>query len=256
MPQGENHEHPRIAGARRTPCIPALALAAATTLAVVSYAATAVVISDSGPRQGLGPVPVPPQGWTTRPPSVPVSVLPAPSPSPSRAEKPAPAFSYRKVSERTVRSRPPTTAPPPPPPLPVGRTLGLSPLDRPDHRVRHRNFVARVDPVTAASSPVDRADSRFAVRAGRADPRCRSFESVNQPGFYLRHRDFLLRLDRADQTTLFDQDATFCPVTGGGGFALRSTNYPTRHLLVVDAQVRLEEPAAGQPTVFRAVSAL
>lgn len=260
MPEGDIHEKPRAAGQGTR--LPVLALAAATMLAVVSYGATAVVISGDEPREGLGPVPAPPQGWMTVPASfpaaVPVSVLPAPT---TEAAPPSPT--YRRVRDtgrkRASARKPkpsPTPSRSPAPLLKVGATVGLSPVAFPDYRIRHRNFVARVDLVTSSSSPLDRADSQFVVRAGLADQRCHSFESVNYPGFHLRHSSYTLRLDPYDQTSAYGQDVTFCATATDGGFTLASANHPTRRLLVAYGLLRLEEQSVGQPTVFRAVPPL
>jgi hypothetical protein len=60
---------------------------------------------------------------------------------------------------------------------------------------------------------------------------CVAFEAAGRPGYFLRHRDFVLRLEPADGTPLFRLDSSFCPVTAAGGaFRLRSVNYPDRFL--------------------------
>jgi non-reducing end alpha-L-arabinofuranosidase len=63
---------------------------------------------------------------------------------------------------------------------------------------------------------------------------CVSFESVDQPGNYLRHYAFVLHLQPYDGSTLNAQDATFCPVAANSGQAgavsFRSDNYPTKYI--------------------------
>jgi hypothetical protein len=138
--------------------------------------------------------------------------------------------------------------------LTVGATVGLELADRPGFRLRHRNFVGRVDPISATSGPVDKADSRFAVRRGLGRSGCYSLESLNYPGYYLRHRDFVLRLDRRDGSRLFDQDATFCSVPTGTAITLQSVNYPDRSLrLEFDQLIHLDQ---GQGTAFKVRPAL
>lgn len=284
-PLGRRGRRPRIASARpitqealpdghRRPRRPLLALAGAFTFAVACYAVAAVVVMGTANTPDPKPVAALPP---VRPP---VSALPSlevtPTPTPSRSEQ------YRKVSNTKPAERrnasPSHTAPPskessptPSAPAPstsstpvaatsprVGDMVGLSVVDRPSYRVRHRNFLGRVDAITSASSRIDRADSRFVVRAGRADSGCVSFESVNYPGYFLRHRSFAIRLDRADGTALFDRDATFCavPVRAGQAFALRSVNYPTRHIVAVGDSLRLEETAAQRATALRDTASL
>lgn len=56
-----------------------------------------------------------------------------------------------------------------------------------------------------------REDSTFKVVRGLADPAGVSFESVNFPGRFIRHRDFHLFLEPAD-SDLARRDATFIVV--------------------------------------------
>jgi hypothetical protein len=107
--------------------------------------------------------------------------------------------------------------------------------------VRHFQFLGRADRISAASSAVDRADSRFVVRRGLGRPACLSLESVNFPGQFLRHRDFVIHLDRRDGTRLFDQDATFCP-SGSGAVTLLAINFPDQGIaLRGDGSLRLDD---------------
>ncbi|WIM98497.1 AbfB domain-containing protein [Actinoplanes oblitus] len=239
---------------------PLLALTAATVIAVLGYAAAATVMLHTQTTLPGGVAAPTSPAWVlpvaTAPASPPVSIAPAPS---SRAATPSPIRGGTRpvsASSRPVRAGKTAQQKKPAPVLVVGSTIGLGPLDLPGYRLRHRNFVARVDVITARSGPLDRLDSRFTVRAGRADTRCVSFESVNYPGYFLRHRDFYLLLDRADGSELFDRDATLCPAPVTGGFVLRSANYPDRYVVLAGGWVRLDRVAAAQATGFRALPAL
>ncbi|MEV8504209.1 AbfB domain-containing protein [Actinoplanes sp. NPDC051475] len=99
--------------------------------------------------------------------------------------------------------------------------------------LRHYDGLARTDVITTSSPATDRADATFTVRAGFADSSCYSFESVNFPGQYLRHAGYRLQKSSNDNTTTFQQDATFCaqqPLNGGTGtVSLESFNYPGYH---------------------------
>jgi hypothetical protein len=130
----------------------------------------------------------------------------------------------------------------PDPSMVPGRVVGLEPASAPGYRVRHRDFVGRIDRIGPNSSRLDRADSSFTVRAGLGDGRCVSFESVNYPGFFLRHQNFAIALHRADRTALFAADATFCVVTGltGQHTSFRSLNYPDRYLVHRGYLLRIE----------------
>jgi hypothetical protein len=89
-----------------------------------------------------------------------------------------------------------------------------------------------VAPVTAGSPAADKQDATFVEAAGLANPDCVSFESVNKPGSYLRHRNFQFHLQLSDGSSLFSQDATFCPAAGnsGQGTSFQSVNFPGRYI--------------------------
>ena len=147
------------AGTRRTVLIGAVIV----VLAVAAIALTSGEPDRPQPRfVGLPPAPVAP--------SVPSATEPPATPS---RFTPPPTTRVRDVQPGTgttvVVSRTPSASAAPPVPLPVaGRALGLAPVGEPGRRLRHRNFVARIDPVGPASPALDRADSRFTARPGRA----------------------------------------------------------------------------------------
>jgi len=124
-------------------------------------------------------------------------------------------------------STPASSAPAPRPSAsaaPAKLTTGswlLSPAGDPDL------FLTVVDEF-AALSPDERLVLN--VSKGLADDACFSFREPG--GKYLRHFDYRLRFDTADDSDLFREDATFCPVAGAaaGTVRLKSKNYPD-HLL-------------------------
>ena len=79
-------------------------------------------------------------------------------------------------------------------------------------------------------SEADLLTAKFIARDGLADSSCVSFESVAQPGRWLRHYSYRLRIDPNDGSALFKSDATFCVEPGltGTGFTFRSKNFPDR----------------------------
>src|SRR6516225_9086575 len=83
-------------------------------------------------------------------------------------------------------------------------------LNYPERYIRHRSFLAYIDPIVA-SDHLGRNDATFRLVPGLAG-RCSSFESVNYPGFFLRHQDFRLKLAKQTDDQLFKEDATFCIV--------------------------------------------
>ncbi|MCD9873925.1 AbfB domain-containing protein [Streptomyces guryensis] len=95
----------------------------------------------------------------------------------------------------------------------------------------------KLDPVTSAAA---RQDATFTVVKGLADSSCYSFATSD--GTYLRHRNFLLRSERNDGSSLFKQDATFCPRASAysGAVMLESVNYPGRFLRHQNFQLKLD----------------
>lgn len=94
---------------------------------------------------------------------------------------------------------------------------GTTPINRlqssnfPDRYVRHADFTTvRIDPNV---SPLD--DSKFRMVKGLANNADNvSFASVNQPGYYLRHKNFVFELAPYDGSPQFAADATFKQVPG------------------------------------------
>lgn len=81
--------------------------------------------------------------------------------------------------------------------------------------VRHMNGRGRIDPNV---TPL--ADSQFLMVPGLANPSAVSFESINFPNAYLRHRNGEIWLDAYDGSALFKSDATFYKRPG-----LANSNY-------------------------------
>jgi len=91
---------------------------------------------------------------------------------------------------------------------------------------------AVISAISSSSSSTDKADATWIVRAGLANSACVSFESANDPGQYLRHYNFELYIAANDGSSLFAQDATFCPTTGnsGTGTSFQSVNYAGKYI--------------------------
>jgi hypothetical protein len=219
---------------------------------MVGVLAAAGLAVTSGEEDRPGPA------FVGRPPVPPVPMFPSGTPA-----EPAPSRSAPPVTTRVrgvepaagparTGGRTPAVSASPAVALPViGKELGLEPVGEPGRRVRHRNFIARIDPVGPASPDLDRADARFTVRAGRAGTGCLSFESFNYPGYFLRSRDSSLRLERADGSRGYDADATFCAVpAAAGGFVLGSRSDPARYVTEDDAVLSLRRVTLEQAQAF------
>jgi hypothetical protein len=98
--------------------------------------------------------------------------------------------------------------------------------------IRHQNNNVVTSVISGSSPALDRNDGSWIVRRGLANQSCVSFESRNFPGDFLRHQNFQLFRQPMDGSTLFRQDATFCPRTGnsGTGTSFASLNFPTRFI--------------------------
>ncbi|KAJ5729958.1 alpha-L-arabinofuranosidase B [Penicillium malachiteum] len=98
--------------------------------------------------------------------------------------------------------------------------------------IAHTGTVVNTQVVTSSSSTTLKEEASWTVVEGLGYSGCFSFESVDTPGSYIRHDNFVLLLNEDDGTTLFAQDATFCPETALNGdtsdSTLRSWSYPTR----------------------------
>lgn len=109
-----------------------------------------------------------------------------------------------------------------PQPRGVTRFSSLSPVARPDLRVRVAGTLAGLAP---AEAQADRLDGAFVLRAGLADPACVSFESRRYAGRFLRQSSRRLRLSPFERTDAYRDDATFCPQPGLAG---RGTSYAAK----------------------------
>lgn len=99
-----------------------------------------------------------------------------------------------------------------------------------DRYLAHTGTTVNTQVVTSSSATTLKEQASWTVVAGLGNSACYSFESVDTPGSYIRHYDFVLLVNANDGTKQFYEDATFCPQSGlsGTGSSIRSWNYPTR----------------------------
>ncbi|MFJ4695585.1 AbfB domain-containing protein [Streptomyces sp. NPDC088766] len=182
------------------------------------------------------------------------------SPSAQASSSPSPGGS----------SSPPPPAPSAPPspsasaggggsgPQPVTVRRSVRSVNYPDRYWRVGGGQVRLE---AAGGSEFRADATFTVVNGLAGGACHSFRTSD--GTYLRHRDFVLRAERDDGSSLFRQDATFCarPAdSASGAVMLESVNYPGYFLRHQSFQVKLQRYQNGgqyaADSAFRLVEGL
>lgn len=115
--------------------------------------------------------------------------------------------------------------------------------------LRHRDNLGRTDVVDGNSAAQDKADASFRVVSGLADANCYSIEAQNFPGHYLRHQQSRVHLDKRDNTSLFDADATWCgkPGLSGNGISLESFNFRGRYMRHFNAEVWLAAKGGANP---------
>ncbi|MFF7484621.1 family 43 glycosylhydrolase [Streptomyces luteogriseus] len=98
----------------------------------------------------------------------------------------------------------------------------------PDRFVRHYDYRARIE-----AGVTKLADSQFRVVPGLTGSGTVSLESANFPGYYLRHRNFEVWLEKNDGSTQFASDAAFRQRAGladPAGVSYESANYPGRYV--------------------------
>jgi hypothetical protein len=107
----------------------------------------------------------------------------------------------------------------------------LESVNYPDrYLTAHSDGLGYLDRVSSTDSSQTRQNATFTLVTGLADPSCYSF--MAEDGEYLRHKDFRIHLMADDGSTLFEQDATFCPHEGSvsGSVSFASYNYPGYYL--------------------------
>ncbi|GAA2282081.1 hypothetical protein GCM10010234_19310 [Streptomyces hawaiiensis] len=160
-----------------------------------------------------------------------------PSPTPTTS---APTASPSPKKPQTKAPKPPkgSTAPSKRPKPPATTGISIRAVNFPDRYWRVRDGYVRLDQIGSGSE--QREDATFQRVAGLSDSSCYSFTTAD--GRYLRHRSFVLVADRNDGSSLFRQDATFCPRvwSRSGTLTLESVNYPGRFLRHRNFQLRLD----------------
>ncbi|WP_371271953.1 family 43 glycosylhydrolase [Streptomyces sp. cf124] len=137
--------------------------------------------------------------------------------------------------------------------LPTNTTRSLRSVNFPGrYAVVRSDSLGYLDPVTSSSTTAVKQSATFTVIPGLADANCYSFRDSS--GRYLRHKDFRVRFDAGNGTTLFNKDATYCarPGSTSGSVSLESYNYPGRYLRHYNYELRID--AYQGTATFRADS--
>jgi hypothetical protein len=126
------------------------------------------------------------------------------------------------------------------PTVPVGARSFQS-VNYPDRYIANDGGLGANGSVSSSSGGDVKADATWTVTPGLAGgENCVSFQSPD--GFWLRHKDFRLRIDKNDGSATFLADATFCVRSGAadGSVTFESYNYPNRVIRHRDFQLWLD----------------
>lgn len=97
--------------------------------------------------------------------------------------------------------------------------------------IAHTGSTVNTQVISSSSSVADQQTASWIVQTGLGNSGCFSFESVDTPGSYIRHFNYMLMLNANDGSAIFATDSTFCPETGldGEGNIFRSWSYPQHY---------------------------
>lgn len=126
---------------------------------------------------------------------------------------------------------------------PNQRTVSFSSLNYNNRYIRHRSFLGYIDPIVRNDMQA-RKDATFRIVPGLAG-KCNSFESINYPGYFLRHQYFRIKLDKQTGDQLFKDDATFCISPGLAnpkGISFASVNFPGYYIRHSNFELWLNQP--------------
>ncbi|MEU4171508.1 AbfB domain-containing protein [Streptomyces sp. NPDC026665] len=250
-------------------------LAAAVTIAVVAVISVRTTSSDAAPdgarNRTVSDTTNPfllgapaPGGSTTAPAGKnalsSAGTSPSASPDSTSSESVSPGPSDRSSEGSPGSGRTPAASGTASAPRPASGLTSVESVNYPDRYWHLSDGQVRLDPVSASSPSSTRQAASFRMVPGLAKSSCYSFTAAD--GSYLRHRDFVLRADRADGSGLFREDATFCPRASShsGAVMLESVNYPGRFLRHRNFQLVLgryeRDRLYGEDSAFRLVRGL
>ncbi|MGW1717429.1 AbfB domain-containing protein [Streptomyces sp. NPDC002156] len=266
----------RVPGTRR------LWMAGTLALSVVAACVTAIIVTE---RQSVEPTPVakaplpspgstypglltyaspsatgaaPPSGksgLSSAQPTTPAATAPAPAAPAPNAEGSASAPASAAPEKPAASPSPSKSSAAPVQPASLWRSVQSA--NYPSRYWHVDDGLVKLDSVRGSES---RRDSTFKVVKGLANADCYSFATAS--GSYLRHRNFVLRAERNDGSSLFKKDATFCArgSSVSGAAMLESVNYQGYFLRHKNFQIRLDrfEYSSGYAadSAFKVVAAL
>lgn len=120
--------------------------------------------------------------------------------------------------------------------------------DNPCYFICYQGFIGKI--TKDESIQANKAGS-FKMVKGLAGDNTVSFESLEYPGYFLRHQNFQLKLQQAQGDDLFNQDASFKVVKGLGNSTMvsfESYNYPMHFISNNNFNLVIAQPGADIQT--------
>jgi hypothetical protein len=112
-----------------------------------------------------------------------------------------------------------------------------------DRFIRHYDYRGRID-----ADVTNLADSQFRIVPGLAGGDTVSLESANLPGYYLRHRNYEVWVQKDDGSALFKADASFHRRAGladPAAVSFESSNLPGRYIRHYDYLLHVQTPTTA-----------
>ncbi|WP_210587594.1 AbfB domain-containing protein [Streptomyces sp. GESEQ-35] len=261
-PRNQPWEHGWTPDTSRIPGTRRLWLAGTLAVATIAACVTAIAVTDKGVDEASGapesPVNATLPGLISFGSPSPSTTTPPKGRSGSPSAEPTKTPPSRHGSTPTPSAKPSkSTAPEESSPTPATNWRSVRAVNYSDRYWHAADDSVALDRITSAGAA---EDATFRVVNGLARSSCYSFATAD--GSYLRHRNFVLREEHDDGSSLFEQDATFCarPSSFSGAVMLESVNYPGRFLRHRNFVVRLESyehsDSYRQDSAFRLVAGL
>ena len=91
-----------------------------------------------------------------------------------------------------------------------GEAISFESVDKPAHYLRHYGYMIYLEPKDGGRNPhIFDEDATFYLRKDKFFKCYYSYESVNYPGYYIRHEGFMLKISKEIDTDLYKNDASF-----------------------------------------------
>ncbi|MDX2045896.1 MAG: AbfB domain-containing protein [Chitinophagaceae bacterium] len=141
-------------------------------------------------------------------------------------------------------------------PVPT-QNISIQSQNFPGHYIRNNAGVVNITPINTGSTSTLKDQATYKIVPGLEDAAGVSFESISNPGQYLRQLNFAIVQNALEGTTAFRNDATFYVVPGwddANKFSLRSKTYSDRYITynsTSDLQLGISQVTAGSDALTK-----